>query len=158
MTKRYPETHLYGLDISDEMLKTARKSLKKAAINDQVRLARASADSYSPEKDFQLDNRLFDKLIFSYSLSLIPVWKSCIDHAFTTLKSGGEMHIVDFSSINAHPFLIRKLMASSLKMFNVYFTTGIEQHLEILEKNGKGKLRLITLNSNRARYAVFTKS
>ncbi len=157
LKKKYPHSYFYGIDISDEMLKTAKKSIKKSKLENAINIAQANADDFDLKTLFHLEKPYMDKVIFSYALSIIPTWRTCIDHALDILEIGGEVHIVDFASSMSHPLPIRKFMRSSLKMFHVYFKTGIEAYLQDLEREGKGILIPISLNSSRANYSIFRK-
>ena len=158
MAKKYPQSNFYGLDISDEMLKTARKSVKRNNLQKSINLSQGDACSFLPKKTFNFEQDFFDKVVFSYILSMVPVWQECIDHALTIIPSGGEIHIVDFTSIKSHPFLIRQFMKPQLKMFHVYFKTGIKGYLQELENSGKGTLSITELSNSRVCYAIFRKS
>lgn len=157
MAKKYTDAHFYGLDISDEMLKTARHSLKKNGMEKRIQVIQADACSFDAQKDFGLEQK-FDKIIFSYTLSLMPFWQVSIDHALTQLKKGGTLHIVDFASPKSHPLLIRKLMAPWLTIFHIFFETGIEDYLKNQEAQALGNLKNLTRIKERACIAVFQKN
>ena len=44
--RRYPSAQLYGLDVSEAMLKTARKSIERAGLDNRTRLAAGDARSF----------------------------------------------------------------------------------------------------------------
>lgn len=154
--KQYPEAHFYGLDVSDEMLKTARHSLKKYKLEHEIKIIQADADSFGAQEEFGLAEK-FDAIIFSYTLSLVPYWQACIEHGLTQLKEGGTLYILDFTSEKSHPLWMRKIVAPAFKMFQTYFKTGIEQHLKHMEDQNLGRLVSITQIKNRSCIAVFCK-
>ena len=41
----------------------------------------------------------FDRVLFSYSLSMIPDWYQALEAAVAALKSTGRIHIVDFGDL-----------------------------------------------------------
>lgn len=155
MARRYPQAHFHGLDASDEMLKTARVSVEKAHIH--LPLVQAFAQSFDPQSLFGLEKPL-DKIVFSYSLSIIPPWKESIDHALELLPLGGEIHIVDFGSMVGQPAWFRKLIFWFLDKFHVYHKPEILEHLNTLQAQGKGILQTTHLYKGYSYMAVFTKA
>lgn len=107
MARRYPKTHFYGLDASDEMLKTARGSLKFSGLSERVHVKQSFAQNFDPQELFNLSAPL-DKILFSYALSIIPPWQDSIDHAVQLLATGGEIHIVDFGDMKDQPAWFKK--------------------------------------------------
>lgn len=155
MAKMYPKARFFGLDVSDEMLKTAQKSVDKA--DTTIVLKQGFSQNFEPQVLFELDKPL-DKIVFSYALSIIPPWKESIDHALELLPSSGEMHIVDFGDMEAQPKWFRKFIFWWLSLFHVYHKPEILQHLETMKVAGKGSLRIKTLYKGYTYIAVFTKA
>lgn len=153
----YPHARFFGLDASDEMLKTARKALHKEVLDDIVVLAHGFSQSFDPQKLFKLDRKL-DKIIFSYSLSIIPPWRESIDHALSLLNPGGEIHIVDFGGQEDLPPAFRKFLFWWLKRFHVYHKPEILDYLKRLQLEKYGTLKCKLLYRGYAWYAVFTKA
>ena len=89
MDRRYPGRQLYGLDISTEMLRSA-----KAKLGGRVMLAEADACDFDPVQVF--GQAKFDRIVMSYCLSMIPSWQAAITEALRHLAEGGQLHIVDF--------------------------------------------------------------
>ena len=141
IARRYPDAVVYGIDASDEMLKTARETMKKYGVASRVNLAQGFAQSFSAQEQFGLD-KPFNKFVFSYSLSIIPPWKESLDHTLDILPDGGELHIVDFGSCGGQPKWFRTLIFWWLKMFHVYYKPEIEAYLKELEASGKGTLEI----------------
>ena len=77
----YPQARFFGLDISEEMLKTARVSLTRHRLSHSVEIATADAVSFEPSRLFGMPS--FSRLYFSYTLSMIPLWERAIAHAWT---------------------------------------------------------------------------
>ena len=98
LAQNYPYNYFCGLDASDEMLKTAQRSLDKHNLQESVSIKQGFAQSFDPQTLFSLDKPV-DKFIFSYSLSIIPPWQESFDHALDLLPVGGEIHIIDFGSL-----------------------------------------------------------
>lgn len=109
---KHPNTQLYGLDISEQMLISARKKLGQDA-----RLARADACCFDPTALFQ--QRQFDHILFSYSLSMIPDWQAALDEAMRHLAPGGQLHIVDFGDQADLPRWFKRGLRAWLARFHV---------------------------------------
>lgn len=156
IAKKYPKAQFYGLDASDEMLKTARGNLNHADMGGTVTLKQAFSQSFDPQTLFGLDAPL-DKIVFSYALSIIPPWQESIDHALEILPEGGEFHIVDFAGQEGLPKPFSKFVFWWLKMFHVYYKPEILNYLKRLEAEGKGSLQLSHLYKGYTYHAVFRK-
>lgn len=157
MIKSYPEAHFYGIDASDEMLKTAYKNLKKNNVSQQAKIAQAYAENFDPASLFNL-KKPFDKIVFSYALSIIPPWRESIDHALTLLPSGGEIHIVDFGGQENLPSWFRKFLFWWLSLFHVYHKPDILNYLKHLEHEKQGHLTTRLLYGGYAYLVVFKKT
>ncbi len=156
IAKKYPLANFYGLDASDEMLKTAQGNLDSAKAANKISLRQAYSQSFNPIELFGLDKPL-DKIVFSYALSIIPPWKESIDHALELLPANGEIHIVDFGGQEELPRWFSKFVFWWLKMFHVYHKPEILKYLVSLEKTGKGSLEIHHLYKKYAYRAVFRK-
>jgi S-adenosylmethionine-diacylgycerolhomoserine-N-methlytransferase len=77
--QKYPEALFYGIDISAEMLQTARTEIAKAGLSERIFIAQADAESFSGNALFRRDQ--FDRVFFSYSLSMIPNWEGALRQA-----------------------------------------------------------------------------
>ncbi len=110
--QKWGENRLYGLDISAEMLKSAAATLGKAAT-----LGQGDACSFEPQT--VLGEAQFDRIVLSYSLSMIPDWQSAADHAASLLAPEGELHIVDFGDLAGLPRPLAALLKAWLGKFHV---------------------------------------
>ena len=72
----YPTAHLYGLDISAEMLVSARANFRGRTTQPVLTVADATAFDAS-----QFGTQGFDRVMISYALSMIPDWEKAIDCA-----------------------------------------------------------------------------
>lgn len=111
----YPEARLFGLDISAEMLATARTKLKRHGRPDTV-LRVADATNFSPTS---FGEKGFDRIIISYALSMIPAWEKALDAAIDALNPGGSLHIADFGQQEGWPGGFRRLLQGWLRRFHV---------------------------------------
>ncbi len=115
--KTWSGVRLYGLDISAEMLKNARRTL-----DDSAMLGLGDACSFAPEEAFgdaALADDGFDRVILSYALSMIPDWEGALSHAASQLAPGGELHIVDFGDLGGLPGPLRTMLNLWLARFHV---------------------------------------
>ena len=110
--KAWPGTALFGLDISAEMLKSAH-----AALGSGARLGEGDACAFDPQA--LLGEPAFERIVLSYSLSMIPDWQGALDHAAGLLAPGGELHIVDFGEFGGLPDPLQTLLRRWLAMFHV---------------------------------------
>ena len=110
--QKWPENRLYGLDISEEMLKSARAALGETAV-----LGQGDACCFNPHE--VLGEAQFDRIVLSYSLSMIPDWRGALDHAASLLSPEGELHIVDFGDLRGLPRLAASGLRGWLAKFHV---------------------------------------
>lgn len=155
MARLHPQGQFYGVDISDEMLKTARRSVEWAKL--KIPLRQGYAETFDPQALFKLEKPL-DNIVFSYTLSIIPPWKEAIDHALEVLADDGKILIVDFSGMAGMPRWFQKLMFWWLSKFHVYYKPEVLEYLKKLVEDGKGTLNVTELYNGYAYKAVFHKS
>lgn len=115
--RRATTAQLYGLDISEEMLKSASASIMRASFERRVRLACADATNFSAGKAF--GTAKFDRIFFSYTLSMIPNWQVAVEQALVCLADSGELHIVDFGQCARLPGSFRRALFNWLHIFHV---------------------------------------
>jgi S-adenosylmethionine-diacylgycerolhomoserine-N-methlytransferase len=125
--QRYGDAKLFGIDISQEMLKTALGSMSRMGFDKRVRVACADATSFDPVAS--LGQRQFDRIYFSYTLSMVPEWQMALRHAFSLLAPGGELHIVDFGQCEGLPRSFRNLLFRWLDLFHVSPRAGLKNEL-----------------------------
>ncbi len=125
--QRYGDAKLFGIDISQEMLKTALGSMSRMGFEKRVRVACADATSFDPMKS--LGQRRFDRIYFSYTLSMVPEWQMALRHAFSLLAKDGELLIVDFGQCEGMPRGFRTLLFHWLDLFHVSPRAGLKNEL-----------------------------
>ncbi|HLA95705.1 MAG TPA: class I SAM-dependent methyltransferase [Pyrinomonadaceae bacterium] len=138
--KRHPEAKLFGLDASAAMLETAQAKVDTADVKN-IQLRTALADDFTFDKIFDLIEP-FDKIFFSYSISMIPSWRESIENALKNLKTGGQLFIVDFYDQNGLPAPFRRFLQRWLKLFHVEYPALLIPFLRELEQSGKIELEL----------------
>lgn len=134
LARRFPEAHFYGLDASAAMLETAQKMIGRVPAKN-ITLKTALADEFTHDSTFCLDAP-FDKIFFSYSISMIPPWRESIDNALKNLRPGGTLYLVDFFDQKDLPAWFRRLLKWWLKKFHVQFWSGLLPYLASMTENG----------------------
>ncbi len=100
----YPNAELYGLDVSGDMLRQAKKNLSEFA--DRLTLLE---EPYQKGDKF---NKTFDIILFSYALTMInPQWQELLEQAPHDLTEQGVVVVVDFHKANVSAY--RKFMRSN---------------------------------------------
>lgn len=122
IARDHPETCLYGLDISSEMLTSARSRL-----GTRVQLAEADACDFDGKALF--GTAQYDRILLSYSLSMIPDWQRALRTAVDHLAPGGELHLVDFSDQARLPRWFRGALRGWLARFHVEPRTDLSEVL-----------------------------
>lgn len=123
--RHYPTAKLYGLDISAEMLQTARTNL--AGDQQQPTLIVADATTLRAE-DFGVAG--FDRIMISYAVSMIPAWENAITAALAALNPKGSLHIVDFGQQERLPGWFRHMLQAWLRRFHVTPRANLREVLE----------------------------
>lgn len=146
--RRWPGTALHGFDISAEMLKTAHVALGRRAM-----LAQGDATRFDPLPAF--GRRVFDRVVISFAVSMIPEWQSALDQGLRLVASGGSLHLVDFGDCAGLPAPLRAALRAWLAHFHVTprldmadfaRTLAAEQGLDCRIEHGLlGYYRLITI-------------
>lgn len=117
LAKAHPGAMLFGIDISQEMLKTARRSIEHAGLSGRIRVQQGDALSFDPGHAFGTAS--FDRVYFSYTLSMIPEWRVALAHAATLLTPDGELHAADFGDCKSWPAGLRAVLLAWLARFHV---------------------------------------
>lgn len=117
IARAYPGRPCFGLDVSAEMLATARQSVAKAGLAERIVLKQADATGFDPQALFGRAG--FDRIVISYALSMIPPWQGVVEEALRRLSPGGELHIVDFGDQAGLPAPFRAALNRWLTLFHV---------------------------------------
>ena len=137
MAKTYPRARYFGLDASNEMLNFAIGKIDAAHIGGSIHLRHGYAQMFDPQRIFGPDPSLergLDRVVFSYSLSMIPPWRQSIERAFDSLKPGGTLHIVDFGDQAKLPNWFRQALFGWLNLFGVHNRPELWQYVRGLEE------------------------
>jgi S-adenosylmethionine-diacylgycerolhomoserine-N-methlytransferase len=153
--RAWPRARFCGLDISAEMLKTARASLARHRLGDVVDIAEADAVSFDSSSLFAAP--LFSRVYFSYTLSMIPPWESAIAHGWKHVAPGGKLMIVDFGQCEALPLRFRSLLWWWLAKFHVTPRARLHRVLAGIARRDGASLEFAPLYGGYAWYAVLTR-
>ncbi len=115
VARRYPTARLFGFDISEAMLTTARASIERAGLADRITLKQADATNFDAGALF--GEAQYDRVFFSYTLSMIPNWKAALQQGVSATK--GSAHIVDFGQLEAWPRGFKSILFAWLDSFDV---------------------------------------
>lgn len=133
IAKRHPDAKIFGLDASSQMLITAERVLEGAAV--RAKLVQAYAEDLSPSLFDETD--LFDVILFSYSLSMIPDWRTALRAAIRALAPDGSLNIVDFGDLKGLGPLGESLLRGWLSLFHVApreeLLNALERELNVQE-------------------------
>jgi S-adenosylmethionine-diacylgycerolhomoserine-N-methlytransferase len=136
--RRYPHARFFGIDVSTDMLTSAIDSIQRAGLESRVRVAHADATAFHPKAVFDLAR--FDRIMISYSLSMIPGWHGVLDVALALLAKGGRLAIVDFGGQERLPATFRALLHAWLALFHVKPTDSLEAELAARAARAGAKL------------------
>jgi S-adenosylmethionine-diacylgycerolhomoserine-N-methlytransferase len=117
IAQAYPQARCYGLDVSEEMLRTARQQVARAGLSDRITLVQADATNFDPQTLF--GRTAFERVAVSYALSMIPPWREALAQALRVVAPGGSLHIVDFGDQAHLPGPFRALLNRWLVLFDV---------------------------------------
>ena len=117
LAQTYPEARLFGLDVSREMLATAAASTTRAGLASRITFAQGDATTFDPQRLFGCAS--FERVMISYALSMIPLWRETLAQAFDVLAPGGSLHVVDFGECDGLPDPFKAALRRWLAMFDV---------------------------------------
>jgi len=153
---KYPQMRAYGIDISEEMLSTARAKIVRASFEGRIAVARGDATDFDPKTLFGIEG--FDRIFVSYALSMIPPWRETIDHAGALLAPGGSLHIVDFGDQQELPVAFRFALRRWLQLFSVHPRVTLEADLIAFARRRALSLEFVPLYRRYAFLAVLRTS
>jgi S-adenosylmethionine-diacylgycerolhomoserine-N-methlytransferase len=117
ISQRYPLARCYGVDLSTVMLQTAHRSIVREKKDNSVWVEQADANSFDPLLLFGTGQ--FDRVILSFTLSMIPDWELALCRAAKLLAPGGSLHVADFGDQSGLPTWFRRLLFGWLRLFSV---------------------------------------
>ncbi len=137
--RRYPLARFYGVDISRAMLATAHRNVAAAGLEGRITLAQGDATRVDP---MVFGIAQFERVFFSYSLSMIPLWREALAHGADLVAPGGRLSLVDFWQQDGLPRWFRKMLFAWLARFHVSPPAGLAQAVETLAPDARRFERL----------------
>lgn len=126
----YPRAEIFGIDVSMEMLASARATISRAGLGSRIRIAQGDATTADPRVLFAVSS--FDHVMISYTLSMIPDWPLVLAAAIDQLAPGGRLHLVDFGNCEHLPAAAGRLLLRWLSLFEVAPRDALERELTAL--------------------------
>jgi S-adenosylmethionine-diacylgycerolhomoserine-N-methlytransferase len=130
VARAYPGVTCFGIDVSNVMLATARRSIESAGLSGRIRLAQADAVTADPAQLFGCG--AFDRVMISYALSMIAPWRQALAHAVSLTGPRGALCLVDFGDQAGMPAWFRVLLFRWLDWFHVSPRSNLKPELELL--------------------------
>lgn len=118
----------YGVDISEQMLTTASKNIRSAGCEKSIQLHLVPAESITL-LDTCLSDETFDRIFFSYSLTMMPTWSEALAVASGLLSDTGGVYAVDFWDLGEWPKPVRALFSKWLSLFHVHSMTMLPEEI-----------------------------
>lgn len=137
----WPDSRFYGVDISRAMLDTAGASIARWGLLDRINLARADGGTLNVEALFGVAN--FDRIFFSYALSMMPPWREALGRAVALLRPGGSLHVVDFGQYDRLPAFLKQLHFASARAHHVFPRADLNAVLQRLSAEVDAELQIV---------------
>ena len=153
--RHYPSAPVFGFDISNAMLRTARQSITRHGLDRRILIARADATAFEPGLTFGMTG--FDRVFLSYTLSMIPGWQVTVENAIHCLNPGGSLHIVDFGQQQDLPKAFRSALHKWLAAFHVTPRADLIDTVERLAHSSQANLSVERLYRDYAWHVVVRK-
>ena len=135
--RRYPGARFFGVDVSTDMLTSAIEAIGRAGLSSRVRVAHADATALRPSRLF--GQRRFERIMISYSLSMMPAWRTVLEAALGLLVGGGKLYVVDFGRQEGWPGWLRAGLRAWLAHFHVQPPDALEAELVALATRAGAK-------------------
>jgi S-adenosylmethionine-diacylgycerolhomoserine-N-methlytransferase len=133
VARAYPKAELYGFDISEEMLKTAKAAVNLAGLADRIHLLQGDATEFDAAAAF--GREAFDRVYFSYTLSMVPLWRAALARGLALTNSDGRFSVVDFGFCEELGCVPRAILHGWLKLFRVTPRAELEDELKALARD-----------------------
>ena len=150
----YPDARFFGIDVSTEMLTSAISAISRRGMTGRIRVAHGDGTAFDPQLLFGVPS--FDHVMISYSLSMIPDWRSVLHAAARRLTRGGRLHVVDFGNQERLPNITRALLLRWLAIFDVTPRDDLEAVLAAMAEGIKVELKFERPFRGYAQSAVMT--
>ena len=121
--RRWPKANFCGFDVSPVMLTKARQAIAKADLDDAIRVTQADAITFPA---LLFGEEPFQRIYFSYTLSMIPDWIGALERAAAAIPPGGSLLIADFGDQRDLPAWFKSLLRGWLAIFDVTPRNNLE--------------------------------
>jgi S-adenosylmethionine-diacylgycerolhomoserine-N-methlytransferase len=132
IAERWPDCRIYGVDISNEMLKSATANINRHDLERRIEIGLGDATAFDPTELFGRSR--FDCIVCSYTLSMIPEWQAALRWAMTLIAPQGRMHIIDFGMQENMPPMFRYMLFAWLSLFHVSPREELNSYAATLSK------------------------
>lgn len=126
--RRWPKAQLFGIDISEVMLATAHRHVAAAGLAGRITLAQGDAAAFDPQALFA--RARFDRVVFSYTLSMIPSWREALAQGMAATLPTGRLDVVDFGAQSGWPSVWRTAFLAWLQRFDVTPRCDLAEEIE----------------------------
>ena len=126
----WPNAKFFGYDVSGVMVAHARKAVRRAGLEGRVSVALGDACAFDPRAAFCVKS--FERIYFSYVLSMIPPWRKALSEAVSLLGPGASLHIADFGDQHGMGALSRATLNKWLSIFHVSPRIDLQAELNAL--------------------------
>jgi S-adenosylmethionine-diacylgycerolhomoserine-N-methlytransferase len=150
--RHFPNARFFGIDVSSEMLASTNEAIARSGLSSRVQVARADAADFDPAKRFRQGQ--FDRVVLSYTLSMIPEWRNVLRSAYAALARNGEMHIVDFGRQDGLPAWFGVGLRRWLARFGVVPCDDLESELLTLTSRNDAALHFERPYRGYVQYAI----
>jgi len=130
VARAYPKAEVYGFDISEQMLKTARAAVARAGLAHRIHLAAGDATAFDAGAVFGVAQ--FDRVYVSYALSMIPPWRAALVQGLCLTLPTGRFSVVDFGFCDGLGRFARTCLHGWLGLFHVTPRAELEDELKAL--------------------------
>jgi S-adenosylmethionine-diacylgycerolhomoserine-N-methlytransferase len=155
IARRYPNVRLYGFDVSNVMLETARRKIDDAGLLDRISLSLGDATTFvAPSLPA---GGSYDRIVASYVLSMIPEWQSVLVRASERLAPGGSLHLVDFGAGAGLPTPLRVGLQAWLTQFDVTPRLDLATEVDRIARQAHLSAFYTEMHRGYAQYAVLTR-
>ena len=87
MANRYPQASFWGIEPSNVMIHYAQNKIIRSNLQNRITLIQGEAVSINSHDMLSNHTSQFDRIIFSYTLSMIQDVKKALDNALNNMKS-----------------------------------------------------------------------
>lgn len=148
---RYPGVRFHGLDISERMLETAAEKVRKAGLEDRISLIKG--DASDPSSVRELGGAPYDRVFFSYTLSMMPIWREALATGLSNLSDDGTILVVDFGQQERLPGWFRSFLLGWLARYHVSPRAELVDELSALAERHDASLSTQSFYRDYALYA-----